>query len=113
MWNDVEVMQEAFEKTHPYNLHHDFAGFCMCQTQVLRTSDNVRLAPPRFAEIHVALDHIGGGYVAHEIQHAINYYVKFMDWDRETNDEDIASLAGDLTAAFWNGFYDNFRKEEK
>jgi hypothetical protein len=63
------------------------------------------------AEIHLDISVIGGGYVAHEIQHFVQWWIyknslKFIDEDFEK----ISDITGEMTSKFWDRFYDLYKE---
>lgn len=98
IWRSKEAMQAACP---PGN--GDYLGRCIGSVWVLR--DEKYIGPRRFGEVHLVIGDHGVGIVAHEIQHLMNYWINFTDWDLEENDEDIAWLCGEIHRAFWNEYY--------
>jgi hypothetical protein len=63
------------------------------------------------SEIHLLTELIGAGYVAHEIQHWIQWWIaknnlKPVDGDNET----VCELAECMTRNFWYKFYELYRE---
>ena len=59
---------------------------------------------PKFGEIHLSLRDVSYGLVAHEIQHLVNYWMRFNWLHVERDDEKIAEFAENMTAQFWENF---------
>lgn len=108
IWADEYSLNDAYEKSHPNNLLHDFSGRCDCDVWVENNRTGERKAPAKFAEIHLVICRMGAGYVAHELQHALHYWQDFKDWNILKDDETLAYLIGDLTTGFWKEFYKHF-----
>jgi len=74
-----------------------------------------RKASGLFGEIHLIRDRIGGGYVAHEIAHAVFDYMTAFDHvvaGDITSNEKLAKITGDTTNAFWINFYERYEPAE-
>lgn len=97
IWRDAETLRTAC------GYDDETTGCCIGLAHIQR-ADGTRETGRKFAEIHLC-GYLGAGYVAHEIQHLINYYSEFRSWSFDENDEAIASFAGSVTKNFWNEYY--------
>lgn len=63
------------------------------------------------AEIHLDISMIGAGYVAHEIQHFVQWWIYKNNLKAMAEDnEKICMITGEITALFWDRFYNLYRK---
>jgi hypothetical protein len=63
-----------------------------------------------FGEVHLVKDIIGGGYVAHELQHFIYDYMLWCPTNfSDRLNEKLAKLLGEITNLFWREFYDRYK----
>lgn len=62
-------------------------------------------------EIHLVLDMIGAGYVAHEIAHAVYDFMVCRRTPKLDN-EYFALITGGVTAAFWKEFYGRYEVKD-
>lgn len=66
------------------------------------------------SKIHLSMPMMGAGYVAHEIQHFICYWIACNGLDIiGKHFEKIAWVTGEITSEYWKWFYKNFTKEKK
>jgi hypothetical protein len=106
VWENAESMQQAFNRHKYMAMEPDYCGRCI--GAVWQIKDGKRRCPPKFGELHLVRDIVGGGYVAHEIQHLVNYWSEFKNWKRIKDDERIAAFAGNITMDFWDNFYERY-----
>ena len=63
------------------------------------------------AEIHLDISAIGCGYVAHEIQHFIQWWIYKNSLNAIDEDfEKISEMSAKITTDFWNRFYDLYKE---
>ena len=106
IWDTSESLWKAFDKHDYLRREHDYCGRCTGSIWIKRNGKHI--TAPKFSEIHLVRNEIGAGYVAHEIQHLVNYWSHFMNWKRTKNDEKIAHFCGEFTRDFWVNFYDRY-----
>lgn len=66
-----------------------------------------------YSEIHLDLEIMGSGYVAHEIQHFVQHWIhdnKLKPFKKDW--ENVAYIAGDLTKDYWARFYELYKEKE-
>jgi hypothetical protein len=63
-----------------------------------------------FGTVHLSLEHMGAGYLAHELMHLVADWILEFGLDLEEDNEKVCSLMGRLTAEFWEWFYDTYRE---
>ena len=105
-WLDKESMHDATEKRLQDGGREHLACFLGIPAYTFRDDDT--LVQRKLGEIHLVEGEFGAGIVAHELQHFIVQYTSRLGWDvMDANGEweTIAYLAGNLTAQFWNEFY--------
>lgn len=108
-WDTVENMRKALNKAGaPKRGYYDNALGATSSCVTVFTKNKWR-CPKKFGEVHLVKDRYGSNIVAHELQHIINYWINFKEWNRTDDDEKIAMFAGVLHRMFWRGFYN--RKE--
>lgn len=65
------------------------------------------------AEIHLDISMIGAGYVAHEIQHFVQWWIWRNKLDPMGKDnENICHIVGEITARFWDKFYELYKEKK-
>ena len=64
------------------------------------------------SDLHFSVGRIGGGIVAHELQHFIQHWIDIGQVDLE-NEEAAPKVAGDLTYLFWTWWHNSFTVPEK
>jgi hypothetical protein len=110
IWQDAEYMRAAFAKAYPDRKLQDALGACLTYDHVWDSETQIVSAGRKFGELHLVHELIGSGYIAHELMHAVNYFVTFKEWDWTNKDEDIASLAESMHRDFWTVFYERYEK---
>ncbi len=104
IWPDRDSLIAATEDRIEANDH----AACFIGGPYRLTLD-CELITRKVGELHFYEGRIGAGIVAHEIQHFIIHWQGFSGWDVEgENWEDVASLAGNLTAEFWYQWHEHY-----
>ena len=60
-----------------------------------------------YGEIHLTLEHLGVGVVAHELMHFIFSWIQTIE---EIEDEEVCTLMGELNRKFWLAYYDRYEE---
>jgi hypothetical protein len=113
IWDNKDDMWSAIEKVNPIHIPGTYYGLCTTTHVAVNKKTKKRKCGKKFAELHLLRDQIGGGYIAHEIYHLVNFWSEFLIMDPqhlERDDEILATLTGDLTSTFWVSFYARYSK---
>lgn len=97
VWDSVGRLQKENK------LEDNVGGYAVTTGYVL-TNDGP-LMPKKFAEIHLYDGGFGAGVAAHEIQHVVNNWILANRLDVDVDDEEIATVVGNMNKAFWDGYY--------
>jgi len=105
-WRDVNDLQSATSSDDAYGMYQGR------KTVIGTYRGKKKVSTKKLGDIHLALDQIGAGYVAHELQHFISHWQSVSGWDDPYGEdwEPLSKLAGDITNEFWVKFYENFEE---
>lgn len=99
MWETGDLFREANK-----DVSGDCYGRCLCNWIESKETGEHK-SGRKFGEIHLVIKAISAGYVAHELQHLVGYWVRFMKLDLEKDDETISDFCEKVTNDFWSMFY--------
>ena len=108
VWETTEQMHDFVQQEREINWEKNYGACYLGKDWHFRDGD---LVTRKLGEIHLVNGKFGAGIFAHELQHFLTCFVKYMGWTRgimKKHWEDIAHLAGDLTREFWEEFYKVF-----
>ena len=104
-WQDTECLRRVTGEKNAAALARQGDYAC-----TISGSEEVLKLPRKFGEVHFTINEMGAGYVAHELQHIMLYYIQALKLDLEKEDERICHLFGCMTCDFWKSFYENFEE---
>ena len=84
-------------------------GYCATISWVENNNTKAHKCGKKFAELHFVRDSISAGLVAHEIMHLTTYWIRFMWWILERDDEKIATFNEETTRRLWVEFYARYQ----
>ena len=108
VWDTLDDMKDFVGHKQPSWDRDYFA--CYLGNTWTYTNES-KLKTRKLGELHFVNGEFGAGIFAHELQHFLVDWICKMGWKKSIFDkhwEDIAHLAGRLTTAFWNEYYERF-----